>query len=203
MGEFFEVRTLWQLNTNQDPLFLSRDEIEKVIKLRIKKERKAVAEYFWVLFAFQLLIYSFASYLFIRYWGDTQIVALCAAGAIVYVFLTIISIRKFRSMYQPMATHKGDIRANVRNQYGLLTRFFDFKKKFDLVAIPVNSIVLVGILLRLYMPGGIESHIAEAMVAGAAMILVFGIAAWFENKKHFKRRLRRFELIMEDMEKSE
>jgi hypothetical protein len=204
MESFDDVRTFWQKNTNQEanPSSLSKEDVEKVIKSRIKKEKKTVAEYFWVSLAFQILIYSFACYLFVRYWGNTEIIVLCAAGVLLYIPFTIILMWKFKSMYKPIAEHKGDIKANVRNQYELLTRFFGFKKRFDLSAIPVNSLVLTGVVFKLYVPGGIEAHLITGIAAFITMVLIFSIAAWLENKKHFINPLRQFKLILEDMEKN-
>ena len=69
-----EAKNLWQ-NTNQQtnqPL-LNKVEVENIIKLRIKKEKKNAAEYFWLSFAYQLLIYAFACHLIIKYWGDNLV----------------------------------------------------------------------------------------------------------------------------------
>jgi hypothetical protein len=203
MYPFDEVRDFWKQNTTPEatPLPLSKENVEAVIRSRIKKVKKSIAEYFWLSLTYQILIYSFACHLFIKFWGDTRIMIMCAVGALLYIPFTIILMRKFKRMFKPVVEATEDIRANVRYQYELLTRFFKFKKRFDRAGIPISCLILEGILFTLYAPGGIEAHVPGSILAYLGMLLIFSTAAWFENKKHFVRPLRRFKFILEDIEK--
>ena len=195
-----EAKNLWQ-NTNQqtDQPALNKAEVENIIKLRIKKEKKNAAEYFWLSFAYQFLIYAFASHLVIKYWGDNRIMLPSLTGILLYIPLTFILMRKFKAMFNPSAQQSTDIQSNVKNQFTLLSQFFSFKKRFDFVSLPLTSVILTGIIFMLYVPGGVEAHITGAVIMCVGTLLVYGVAAWFENKKHFIHPLNRLRYILEDL----
>lgn len=201
MEQFDEVQAFWQKNTTLETPPVSKENVEAVIRSRIRREKKKVVEYFWLSLGYQIMIYSFACFLGIKYWGDTQVMVTCAAGALLYIPFTIILMRKFKGMYKPLAEKATDIQANITRQSQLLTQFFRLKKMFDLISIPANCLILMVILFRLYVPGGIQAHIPGGIALFVLGLLIFGIAAWFENRKHFVKPLRNFALILEDMEK--
>lgn len=203
METFDEVRNFWQKNTNgvtTQPA-LQKEDLDKVVTSRIKKEKKAIAEYFWMSFGFQVVIYAFACYLTVKYWGDTQMVELCAAGVLLYIPFTVILLQKFKAMYKPVAGNVSNIRAGVQNQRKQLGSFFNFKKRYDFVSVPVTSLVLTIILFKLYVPGGIQAHLAGWIATCIMALLIYSTAALFENRKNFVNPLRRLDLILEDLEK--
>jgi|GEM_PF-1135277 len=203
MDPFNDVRDLWQKNAAPEASTppLSKENVAAVIRSRIRKEKKGIAEYFWLSLSYQILIYSFVCWLFVKFWGDKQVMAMCAAGAALYIPFTTLLMRKFKAMYRPDAAAKAlDIRASVRRQYELLSRFFILKKRFDLGGIPITCLVLEGVLFKLYVPGGIKAHLPAALAVYAGIVLIFGTAAWFENKKHFVRPLRRLTFILKDID---
>ena len=102
-------------------------------------------------------------------------------------------------MFNLPAQQAINLQSDVKNQFSLLSQFFGFKKRFDLVSLPLTSLILTGILFTLYVPGGVEAHLAAAAVAGLGMLLIYGVAAWFENKKHFVHPLNRLRFILEDI----
>jgi hypothetical protein len=203
MDTFNEVRELWQQNAGPEantPLF-GKENVAAVIRARIRKEKKGIAEYFWLSLSYQILIYSFVCWLVIKFWGDHQVMAMCAAGAALYIPFTVVLLRKFKAMYKPDAAGKSsDIRTHIERQYELLRHFFVLKKRFDLAGIPITCLLLVGIIFKLYVPGGIQDHLAGSTIIYVVLVLIFGTAAWFENKKHFVRPLRRLAFILEDID---
>jgi len=194
-----QIRDFWQSNQEPGTASYNKQEIDKVIKSRIIREKKGIAEYFWVAFVFQVMLYSFACHLTIKYWNDVSISLLCAAGIIMYLPLTVVLMRKFKAMLVPRIGLATDIRTGVENQRKLLQSFFTFKKRFDLVSIPVNSFILVMILFKLYVPGGIEQNLFWSIVSFVLLVLMYAIAAWFENKKHFIQPIERFSVMLEDI----
>jgi hypothetical protein len=194
-----EAKNLWQNTKQTNQPALNKGEVENIITLRVKKEKKAAAEYFWLSFSYQILIYAFASYLIVKYWGDGRIMLLSTMGTLLYLPLTIILMRKFKAMFNLPAQQAINLQSDVKNQFILLSQFFGFKKLFDLVSLPLTSLILTGILFTLYVPGGVETHLAGAIIAGLGMLLIYGVAAWFENKKHFVHPLNRLRYILEDI----
>lgn len=199
-----EVKNLWKQNTAQatDATLLLKEDVAEVIKTRMQKEQKGIAEYFWLSLTFHIIIYAFGSYLLIKYWGDTQIALLTAIGVFLYIPLTIILMRKFKALYKPATTADDNIKAYVGKQCKTLSEFFKFKKRFDLASVPLTSVILTGILFKLYVPGGTGAHLPAALASGLAMMLAYGLGAWAENKKHFTIPLKRLRFLLEDMEKN-
>lgn len=194
-----EAKNLWQ-NTNQEnQSVLVKTEVDNIIKTRIKKEKKSAADYFWLSFTYQILIYAFASHLIIKYWGDNRIVLLSAAGVLLYIPLTVILMQKFKALLKQPVQQITDIRSNVKHQHALLGQFYSFKKRFDLLSLPLTSVILTGIIFMLYVPGGVEAHVTGAAITSFGMLLIYSIAAWFENKKHFIHPLNRLRFILEDI----
>ena len=203
MDPFNEVRDLWQQNAapEANPLPLSKQNVAAVVRSRIRKEKKSIAEYFWLALSYHILIYSFACWLFVKFLGDNQVMAMCAAGAALYIPFTVVLLRKFKAMFKPDAAGKSsDIQTHVKRQYELLSHFFVLKKRFDLAGIPITCLLLEGILFKLYVPGGIQAHLAGGAIIYAGIVLIFGTAAWFENRKHFIRPLRRLAFILKDID---
>ncbi len=194
-----QIRDFWQSNPEPVTTSYNKQEMDKVIKSRIIKEKKGIAEYFWVAFVFQIMLYSFACYLTVKYWSDPGISILVGAGILMYLPLTITLMRKFKAMLVPRPGVATDINTGVENQRRLLQSFFTFKKRFDLVSIPVNSFIMVIILFKLYVPGGVEQNLFWGTVSFVILILMYAIAAWFENKKHFIQPIEQFGLILEDI----
>jgi len=194
-----DAKNLWQ-NTNEvNQPALNKAAVENIIRARIKKEKKSAADYFWLSFAYQILIYAFASHLIIKYWGDGRMMLLCAAGVLLYIPLTVILMRKFKAMLNPPAQRVANIQGNVKNQYTLLSQFFSFKKRFELLSLPLTSVILTGIIFMLYVPGGVEANLTGAAITCIVTLLIYSAAAWFENKKHFVHPLNRLKFILEDI----
>ncbi len=204
METFDEVRNFWNENTNlpSGSMSVNGEKFRQVIKFRIKKEKRNISEYFWLSLSYQILIYSFACHLIVRFWGDIQILALSGIGILLYAPLTIILMRKFKSMLIQREIDGKDVQSGVRHQHEMLGQFFRFKKRFDMVALPITSVILAAIIFKLYVPGGLEEHFTGAIILSAVMLIIYGVAAWFENRKHFVKPLRRLTFILEDMGKN-
>ncbi|MDO6430446.1 hypothetical protein Q4E93_07605 [Flavitalea sp. BT771] len=201
MNSFDEIKGLWAKNAASEASLLGKEKVAAVVRSRIRKEKKAIAGYFWLALSYHILIYSSVCWLFIKFRGDNQVMAMCAAVAALYIPFTIVLMRKFKAMYRPDATAKLlDIRCSVRRQYELLSQFFILKKRFDLGGIPITCLVLEGVLFKLYVPGGIIAHLPAALAVYTGIVLIFGTAAWFENRKHFIRPLRRLGFILKDID---
>ncbi len=72
---------------------------------------------------------------------------------------------------------------------------------FDFISIPIYCFIMDVILFKLYSTGGIEDHIPVGIAMYVLGLLVFGVAARLENRKHFVKPLRNFALILEDLDK--
>ena len=200
METFDQIKDIWNANQQAEASALNNAEMDAIIKSRVNKEKKGIAEYFWVAFVFQVMLYSFGCYFIVKYWNDMQISLPAAAGILMYVPLTIVLMKKVAGMFNMRPDYAGDIRSCIYNQRQMLQSFYTFKKRFDVVSILVTSFILVWILFRLYVPGRIEENIFWAVVSFVLLVLIYAIAAWFENRKHFIRPLKAFDGILKEME---
>ena len=201
MEPFENAKSLWQASTKpgEKGSSLNKENLEKIIKSRIKREKKIVAEYFWGSLAYQILIYSFLCHFIVRFWYNWQLLLLCLAGIVLYIPFTIMLMKKYKAMLNPPVGIAKDIQANVINQFSLLSQFFCFKKRFDMIAIPVSCFIITAFLMELYFNGGIKEHVTGSIVLFLAWVILFGTATWFENKKRFKQPLNQFEAILKDI----
>ena len=201
MKSFDEAKSFWQaaINREENISVLNKENFGKIIKSRIKREKKIVAEYFWASLVYQIFVYSFLFHFIIKFWGDMYLLLLSAAGIILYIPFTFVLMRKFKAMYNPPVNLTEDILANVSNQYSLLSQFFRFKKRFDRIAIPVSCFIITAILINLYTIGGIKEHVTGSIVLFLIWLTLFATATWFENKKRFRLPLNQLETILKDI----
>ena len=202
METFDQIKDLWNTNQQTGASALNNAEMDAIIKSRVNKEKKGIAEYFWVAFVFQLMLYSFGCYLIVKYWNDLQISLRAAAGILMYIPLTIVLMKKVAGMFNTRPDYTGNVRSGIYSQRQMLQSFYTFKKRFDVVSILLNSFIIVWILFRLYVPGSVEENIFWAVVGFVLLVLMYAIAAWFENRKHFIRPLKAFDGILDDIERS-
>ncbi|MEO6167523.1 MAG: hypothetical protein ABIO46_10895 [Chitinophagales bacterium] len=205
METFEDLRKCWQENTsrNDSADTLSKESVEKVIRSRIRREKNTVMQYFWASFAYQVLIYAFASHLIIKFWGDGELMLLAFCGTMLYIPFTILLMKKFKAMSIRATDNLDfsgqDIRSSVKNQYVLLADFFRFKKMFEWLAIPLSCLIMVLIVFKLYVPGEIEEHVTGAIISFLALLSCFAAAIYFQNRKRFIAPLRQLKLILEDI----
>jgi hypothetical protein len=204
MESIEDLKKCWDENKSQEmPDPPSEESVQQLIKVRVRKEKNIVMEYFWASFVYQIIIYAFASHLIIKYWGDLEIRLWSLSVAVLYIPFTVILMRKFKAMCLPAVSKSissgQSIRANVKSQFTLLSEFFRFKRAFDWVGIPLSCFVLVMIIFKLFVTGGIGEHLIGGILSYAAVLIPFVTATYFENRKRFINPLRRLEMVLEDM----
>ena len=128
METFDQIKDIWNANQQAEASALNNAEMDAIIKSRVNKEKKGIAEYFWVAFVFQVMLYSFGCYFIVKYWNDMQISLPAAAGILMYVPLTIVLMKKVAGMFNMRPDYAGDIRSGIYNQRQMLQSFYTFKK---------------------------------------------------------------------------
>ena len=208
MESIEELKNFWEESKRREPPLSPPDaeSVERIIKGRVRREKKLMMEYFWASFVYQIMLYSFAGYLIVKYRGDREIMLGSLSVAMLYVPFTVILMRKFKAICLPAINRSNSsgqsIRANVENKHTLLSEFFRFKKVFDWVGIPLVSLVLVSILFKLYVAGGIAEHLTGGILSFAAVMIVFITATYLENRKHFINPLRQLKSVLTDLEQA-
>jgi hypothetical protein len=207
MEEMNEIKNLWARSRDQRVdtyTNLNSKEMITLIKSRIKKEKKKTYEYIMALGVWQLLIYSFMSHLVVKYWGDWSIMGYALGGMLLYIPYTVVYARKFtgknlRSLTQPNSPLE-TIKINLKNQYTLLAEFFSFKKKFDLVGIPLSCFIILMLLSNLRIIPGVASHVTMGIILYLIYLAMFITATIIDNRKRFKLPLQHLKVVLEEME---
>jgi hypothetical protein len=149
------------------------------------------------------MVYSFATHLIIKFWGDFPIMLMSLAAIVLYIPSTVVMMRKFRAIsvsgIDNPNTSGQQVHTFVKNQYILLSEFFRFKKRFDWVGIPLSCFILVIAGFKIYIPGGVEEHIIGGLCSFVVLLIIFVTAILFENRKRFIRPLRQLEAVLEDL----
>lgn len=208
MESFQGIEKFWKENKDRDagPDALSKESLEKTIRSRIRREKKTIVEYFWASFVYQILIYAFMCHLFVKHWGNAELMVLSLAGAALYIPFTVMLMKKFRSMYASNTGRLNAISLNMYNhvlhQYKLLSEFFSFKKKYDWVAVPLSCLLIVLIIFKLYTTGGVIENLIAAIILFIIWLAMFTTAIYYENKKRFKDPLDQLESILRDMKQN-
>jgi uncharacterized membrane protein YjjP (DUF1212 family) len=86
----------------------------------------------------------------------------------------------------------------INNQRKLLESFFIFKKRYELILIPLSSAIGVIIVFKLYVPGGIREHLLGAFLTFSLTLLSCYLAIRSENKKNFIKPLGELEKMLSE-----
>ncbi len=180
----------------------AQPQLEKIFKSRVSKHTNASMQYFWASFTLQIIVYSLLCHVIVKYWGDTNILWLSIAGILLYVPFTVMLMQKFKQMASAKFIEGADIETSMQQyasvQYGLLKKFYRFKKRYELMLIPLSAAIGVLIMFKLYVPGGITSHPIAASVAFAITIMSCEIAIRSENIKSFEQPLAKLKSILDE-----
>ncbi len=203
-----DVKQFWSENNNVDDSHsaLSDVDLKLIIKTKMKKEKKTIAEYFWAAFTYQVFIYSYMCHLLIKYWGNTEIAFLALGLILIYLPYTLMLYKKIKAIFLPATNAKNspikDVQSNINGKYHLLFVFFRFKKWFDRIVNPLACFILTAIVFQLYVSGGMEENIIAAIITFLTALSLFIIATYYENKKRFTIPLRHFKAILEDIKEN-
>jgi hypothetical protein len=204
MENFDEIKKLWNENKVAEKCNtpVSKDYADQLISNRIKKVKSNFREYFWTSFIYQNLVYACLAFLIVRYFNRPDIAILSAAGILLYIPLTIVFMKKFKSAFllnkEGVAFSNDDIYLNIKNSYTRISEFFRFKKRFDWIIVPLNCVLIVVINFILFVPGGVMANITAGIILLIVWLAIFIIAIRFENKKKFSEPLHQLESILDD-----
>ncbi|WP_119670692.1 hypothetical protein [Fibrisoma montanum] len=166
--------------------------LRKIVTTRVRKHTQASFTYFWASFTLQLLVYALLSHVLIKYWPQTQVRLLSLLGIGLYIPFTIVLMNKFKRVARGQL--KGKLPSSVRDylseQYQLLNSFFRFKKRYELVLIPVSAAIGVVLVFMLYVPGGVQAYPEGALITYTLTLVSCYGAIRAENRKSFIRPLQ-------------
>lgn len=176
--------------------------LEKIFKSRVKKHTKSAFQYFWAVFALQILVYALLTHVIIKHWSNTTTLLLSVAGILLFLPFTIVLMKKFKRMAVTIPGHSNDLGSSLQQyaheRYSLLLSFYHFKKRYELILVPLSALIGILISFELYVPGGITNHPVTAIVAFCITIFSCVLAIRSENKKSFEEPLRQLKQLIAD-----
>ena len=185
------------------PASYDRHEIERIVKSRTRKHTNAAMQYFWGAFVLQLIVYGLLSHVIIKYGADAQTLQFSLAGVVLFLLFTAMLMSKFKqiALINPNASNKEGVLPlfhYVERRRVLLQSFYSFKKRYEILLIPLATAIGVFLTFRLYVPGGVLAHPEAAIIAFAITISSCILAIRSENRKNFDRPIRELDKILDD-----
>src|SRR6266699_666802 len=147
MARSNEIENVWKAGKahEADPAPLTGKDFETIISSRVRKELKTVSAFVWAAIVYQMVLFSFLAHTLIRHWGATQIMLLCLAGGALYIPLTVVLIRRIKTLYRRPAEGPAspvpDVFRKVEGEYARLADFFRFKKRLDWIGVPISCAI--------------------------------------------------------------
>jgi hypothetical protein len=188
------------------PAPLTAKDLQAIISSRLKKELKTVSQFVWAAIAHQIILYSFLTHTLVRHWGDSPTMALCLAGAGLYIPLTVALLRRIRILFRrsPEALYSPvpDVFHKVEGEYARLADFFQFKRRLDWLGVPVSCAIIVLVTFTLFVEGGVKANPLAALAIFALWVGMSLIAIHAENRKRFIAPLRHLERVLADLKSS-
>jgi len=206
MKTLSEIEKCWkeQKEASDGAVALNEAVLSELIRSGIKKEQKMVWEYCIASGFWQWLVYASMIHFIVRFWGDWEFMILCLAVIFLYIPFTGMFINKFRHMrelkFNNPDLQSKDIYVALKTQQKALNDFFNFKKHFDWLNIPVCCAVIVMILYKHGMIPSIGDNLYPGMIVFLIYVSLFITAIYFENRKRFKAPLKKLEMIIREME---
>ncbi|MCP2045398.1 hypothetical protein [Pontibacter sp. HSC-36F09] len=174
--------------------------LNHIIRTRMKKQNNTIFRYFWATFTFHIVVYALLSHVLIRYGADTNMRLLGLLGFGVMVPFTAFMLWRYKQMAVAKMNQESaaSIHTYISRQRALLVGFYTFKKRYELVLIPLITAIGVVLVFALYIPGGVMAYPGSALVTFALAALICLLAIRNENKKYFIRPLQELQGILED-----
>ncbi|MFT2008636.1 hypothetical protein ACMA1I_08170 [Pontibacter sp. 13R65] len=173
---------------------------QQVIQTSMKKQHKMIFRYFWATFTLHVLVYALLSHVMVRYLADTTTLLLSILGLAVTVPFTFIMLQRYKQMASASVKQQSTdtIYSYVQQQRKRLAGFYFFKKRYELILIPLLSAIGVVLVFNLYFPGGVMAFPVGAIVTYLLTLLSCFFAIRNENQIYFNRPLQELQAILDD-----
>ncbi len=203
MSTFDELKKVWDENqrTVSVPQAYNYDTLEKIIRSRTKKHLNTAMQYFWAAFVLQIVVYALLSHVMIKYGSDMETLLFSMAGILLFLPFTIMLMKKFKQIAVTKLARGNSgtsLYDYVRQQLTHLQNFYKFKRSYELVLIPLSTVIGIFLTFKLYVPGGAAEHLTGAIITFVISIISCGLAIRSENRKSFKQPLRQLNELIDE-----
>lgn len=176
--------------------------LEKIFKKRVMKHTNQAMKYFWASFTMQIIVYSLLSHVIIKNWMNVPIMLLGLGGIAIFIPFTVMLMKKFKALAKAnISRGKGtnsSLQDYVLQQYTLLQSFYTFKKRYELILIPLSSAIGVILTFELFVPGGALENLNGIVITFGLTIFSCFLAIIAENRKSFDQPLQQLREILDE-----
>ncbi len=198
-----EMKNLWEKSKKEgDVDNLREGDVLIMIKSRVNKEKRTIAQYTLASWVWQFIGYTLLVNMIVRFWGNWISVLACLAGILVFAQFTIKYARFCSKIIKSAGKQLTTVEAlsdSLKTQQANLNEFFTFKKKFDFIGIPVLGVVIVMILSAFDILPGLDLNPAPVILLFALIQTIFIMATMVEDKKRFIAPLERMDVMIKEL----
>lgn len=164
------------------------------------KNKNIAMQYFWASFTLQILVYAMLCHVVIRYWGQHDIKIAALTGIALYIPFTLMLLKKYKRIAETRLMEKVDdsLYNNIVFCRQELGSFYRFKKRYEIILVPLSAAIGVFVTFELYLPGGVAAHPIAAVITLIAALLSCLYAVRLENEKNFRQPLARFQQMLDE-----
>lgn len=203
MSTFEELKEVW--GANQEPIQrhtpYDNHAFQNIVKSRTRKNMNKYMHYFWGALFLQILVYALLSHVILKYGHDLETLLLGICGVLLFLPFTIVMMKKFKRMaiVRPQENNSGtSLYEYVTLQYSLLQSFYSFKKRYELLLVPLSTAIGVFLTFKLFVPGGAEENITGLVTTFTITIFSMIASIRMENRKHFEQPLRDLNQLLKE-----
>jgi hypothetical protein len=205
MSTFEELKKVWEADQQSAKGYTPYDHktLDNIVKSRTKKNMKKSMHYFWGALFWQILVYALLSHVIIKYGGDTKTLFFGIAGILLYLPFTILLMKKFKQMaiVKPaQGNSQRSLYQYIFQQHALLQSFYNFKKRYEFLLVPLSTAIGVFLTFKLFVPGGVEENPTGATITFLITLLTMVASIRLENKKSFEQPLHDLNQLLNEFQ---
>ena len=192
--------TAMQSKLSQDRY--EESQLKKIVRSRVATHVNAAMKYFWASFALQIIVYSLCTHVIVTYWPDRETLLMALGVVLLYLPFTVVLMKKFKQIAGTKPGSETDKGASMyqyaSQQRELLQSFYNFKRTYEFVLVPLSAVIGIVLTFKLYVPGGVASHPVGAGITFVVTMISCIAAIIAENKKSFEDPIRQLQGVVEE-----
>lgn len=205
MKKFEDIKQIWECEHNKVENLQAYDEnaIETVIKNRIKLHKNTVMKYFWTTFILQLTVYAIFSHLFVKSLFSDNILWPCLIVIILFIPFTTVLLKKYKAIAVTNLNNNSgsSIKQFLHEHKSHLESFYKFKKRYELILVPVCSAITVIIYFQKFVNYVSSYKWIIALIIFTSSSLIWYVLIKWQNKKSFQDPLSQIDSTINEFTK--
>src|SRR5690554_5708193 len=145
MSTLDDLKEKWygKRSTVPAPDTYTLESINNIVQARIKKQNKMIFHYFWSAFILHNITYGLLCFVIVKYGSDLVVFILGIAALITVIPFTVFMIKRYKALAVGKLNRdcNASIYEYVSRQRNLLMDFFIFKKRYEIILLPICSAI--------------------------------------------------------------